>query len=211
MGSQVVQVWIKTNLSRPWTPVWSFWISSYFVFVVVSLFLCFFVCSFVFFEYAFYLIVLSVPTQTAAVTFRLSVLPWSVNGFSLLHVLQNMYLFVIFRWSFGVVLFEICTIGGCKSNCLQCILPLFKLFFLSGYYYYYYYFFLLTVKFRKPWTLEILIKCYCVSSKTPITRENNLEAVKKISLWFHLTSDWLLHNGNCQNLIKVFSVFGFAQ
>ena len=130
MGSQVVQVWIKTNLSRPWTPVWSFWISSYFVFVVV----CLFVCSFVFFEFAFYLIVLSVPTQTTAATFRLSVLPWSVDGFSLLHVLQNMYLFVIFRWSFGVVLFEICTIGGCKSNCLQCILPLFKLFFLSGFF-----------------------------------------------------------------------------
>ena len=78
-------------------------------------------------------------------------------------------------------------------------------FYYYYYYYYYYYFFLLTVKFRKPWTLEILIKCYCVSSKTPITRENNLEAVKKISLWFHLTSDWLLHNGNCQNRIKVFS------
>ena len=62
------------------------------------------------------------------------------------------------------------------------------------------------------WTLEIFMECYCLSRKKPIKHEKpKPQAVTVTSLWFHVAFDWLLHNGKCQNQIKVFTVFGFAQ
>ena len=56
------------------------------------------------------------------------------------------------------------------------------------------------------------MKCYCVSSKKPVTCEKTIpQPVTVIDLWFRVASDWLLHDGKCQNQIKVFMVFGFTQ
>ena len=44
------------------------------------------------------------------------------------------------------------------------------------------------------------MECYCVSSKMSIMCEKTkLQTVTVISLWFHVASDWLLHNGKCQS------------
>ena len=49
--------------------------------------------------------------------------------------------------------------------------------------------------YRKLWTLEIFMECYCVSTEEPITCEKTKpQTVTVISSWLHVATYCLLHN-----------------
>ena len=64
------------------------------------------------------------------------------------------------------------------------------------------------IKKKKKWTLEILILWF-ISVQIKRSKKTKLQWVMVISLWFYVTSEWLLLtiNGKCQNQMKVFNDF----
>lgn len=56
---------------------------------------------------------------------------------------------------------------------------------------------IVSVKIRKPWTLEIYIECYFISSKKPIRWEKTkLQLLKVITCSLLFYADWLLYKSN---------------